>query len=133
MLVYTYLFYVVLSLGLTIWVARTLFHNGRIFLVDVFAGNEELADSVNRLLVVGFYLINLGYVCLALRVTDTVMKGSDAIEALSWKIGLVLVVLGGMHFLNLYIFSRIRRSAKLPSAPPPIRPDGFLSEPDAVS
>ena len=60
----TYLLYLVISIGLTIWVAHTLHKNGRIFLVDVFHGNEPLADSVNHLLVVGFYLINLGYVSL---------------------------------------------------------------------
>jgi len=126
MMVFTYLVYVALSCGLTIWVARTLFLNGRVFLVDVFAGNEALADSVNRLLVVGFYLINLGYVSLALKLKEQVTTGAEAIEALSWKVGLVLVVLGGMHFFNLYIFSRIRRSATLRRTPPPVAPDEYV-------
>ncbi len=56
-IVVTYVVYLLLSIALTVWVARTLFKNGRIFLVDVFHGNEALADSVNHLLVVGFYLI----------------------------------------------------------------------------
>jgi hypothetical protein len=55
-----YLSYLAISIGLTIWVARTLHKNGRVFLVEAFHGNEELADSVNHLLVVGFYLINGG-------------------------------------------------------------------------
>lgn len=63
----TYLLYLAISIALTIWVGRTLFKNGRVFLVDVFHGNESLADSVNHLLVVGFYLINFGYVSLALK------------------------------------------------------------------
>ena len=54
----TYISYVVLSVVLTVWVAQTLHKNGRVFLVEVFSGNEALADSVNHLLVVGFYLIN---------------------------------------------------------------------------
>lgn len=57
---WTYLAYVVISVAMTVWVARTLHRNGRIFLVDSFHGNEKLADSVNHLLVVGFYLINVG-------------------------------------------------------------------------
>jgi len=133
MLVITYAFYLLLSLALTVWVAQTLFQNGRVFLVDVFAGNEKLADSVNRLLVVGFYLINLGYVCLALRVTESVVNASGAIEALSWKVGMVLIVLGSMHFLNLYVFSRIRRNAALRTAPPPIAPDDYLTKPGATA
>ena len=62
-----YLAYLGISVALTVWVARTLHKNGRIFLVDSFHGNEGLADSVNHLLVVGFYLVNIGYVTLALR------------------------------------------------------------------
>ena len=65
-----YLGYLIISIGLTVWVARTLSKNGRIFLVDSFLGNAELADSVNHLLVVGFYLINAGYVSLALKYGD---------------------------------------------------------------
>jgi hypothetical protein len=112
-IIFTYLMYLCISIGLTVWVAQTLFKNGRVFLVDVFQGNEALADSVNHLLVVGFYLINFGYVSLALRIGYDVTSMRGGIEALSWKVGLVLVVLGGMHFFNLYVFSRIRRRRPL--------------------
>lgn len=105
----TYAVYVAISVTLTIWVARTLHKNGRVFLVEVFGGDTSLADSVNHLLVVGFYLINFGYVSLALKMGYDVDTTRTAIEALSWKVGLVLIVLGSMHFLNLYIFSRIHR------------------------
>lgn len=82
---------------------------------------------MNHMLVVGFYLVNLGYVSLALKLGYEVTDPRQAIEALSWKIGLVLVVLGGMHFFNLYVFSRIRSRARLSTAPPPVEPDMSLS------
>jgi hypothetical protein len=125
--VITYLVYLVISISLTVWVARTLHSNGRLFLVDVFGGKEGLADSTNHLLKVGFYLVNLGYVSLALRLSTEIADARASIEALSWKVGLVLVVLGAMHFLNLYVFSRIRRRAALSSAPPPVEPDQVLA------
>lgn len=133
-IVFTYLIYLAVSITLTVWVARTLHQNGRVFLVDVFHGAESLADSVNRLLVVGFYLINLGYVSLALKLGYDVANMQGAIEALSWKVGTVLIVLGGMHFFNLYVFSRIRRRGVLAYAPPPVLPDGctIVREPDGA-
>lgn len=121
----TYLVYLGISIALTVWVAHTLHKNGRIFLVDVFHGNEPLADSVNHLLVVGFYLINLGYVSLALKLGYTVATAQESIEALSVKVGTVLLVLGGMHFFNLLIFSRMRHRATMRNAPPPVYPDTF--------
>lgn len=123
----TYLVYLSISIALTVWVAHTLHKNGRVFLVDVFHGNEPLADSVNHLLVVGFYLINLGYVSLALKLGYSLASAQEGIEALSVKVGMVLLVLGGMHFFNLFIFSRMRRRATLRNGPPPVAPDAFTA------
>src|SRR5580765_4577825 len=121
----TYLVYLGISVAMTVWVARTLHKNGRIFLVDSFLGNEPMADSVNHLLVVGFYLINIGYVTLALKYGDKAADARTALEILSTKVGLVLVVLGVMHFFNLFIFSKMRRRATL-HRPPPIPPEGYV-------
>jgi hypothetical protein len=121
LMVWTYLAYAVISVAITIWVARTLHKNGRIFLVDAFKGNEKLADSVNHLLVVGFYLINLGAVCLFLKYGGIAANAQEAIEYLSYKIGIVLVLLGGMHFLNLTIFSKIRQRGIEPPPAPLVR------------
>jgi hypothetical protein len=117
-----YFSYLAISIALTAWVARTLHRNGRVFLVDAFHGNEELADSVNHLLVVGFYLINIGYIALALKTTEPLSNLRQAIELESVKIGVVLLILGGMHFFNILVFAKMRNRASLtPTAPPPPR------------
>ena len=126
-IVWTHLAYLAISIPLTIWVARTLHRNGRVFLVDCFHGNTELADSINHLLVVGFYLINVGFVTLALRFGVTAADMQEALESLSTKIGVVMLVLGVMHFLNLAIFTNCRRRALGIKAPaglpaPPVMP-----------
>jgi hypothetical protein len=126
-IVYSYFVYLAISLTVTVWVARTLHRRGRIFLVDAFHGQEELADSVNHLMVVGFYLINVGYVAFALKTTENPASLRQAIELVSDKLGLVLLVLGLMHFFNLFIFSRIRKRGQESTAPPPFPPDAFLT------
>lgn len=123
----TYGLYLALALPLTVWVARNLFRGGRVFLVECFHGNEELADSVNRLLVVGFYLVNFGFVSLYLRLAEEVRDVRGIFEALSSKMGVVLLVLGGMHFFNLLVFTRMRKRARWETAPPPIPPTGVIS------
>lgn len=125
--VYTYLVYLAISTAVTIWVARTLHKNGRAFLVEAFQGQEELADSINHLLVVGFYLINLGWIVMTLRTYHEPATLRTAIELLSDKIGTVLFVLGLMHFFNLFVFSRFRRRAlDRMSTVPPLPPTGFF-------
>ena len=113
----SYLVYVAISIALTIWVARTLHRNGRVFLVEAFHGNEHMADSVNHLLVVGFYLVNVGYITLALKYGDKPADVQGAVEFLSTKVGLVLVVLGAMHFFNMFNFDKMRRKSRTPRPP----------------
>jgi hypothetical protein len=108
----TYAIYAPLTIGLTVWVARTLFTNGRVFLVDIFHGNELLADSVNKLLVVGFYLINIGYAVYTLQIFGEINNAQVVIEKLSVKLGAIILILGGMHFFNLFVFFKLRRRAK---------------------
>ncbi len=120
-LIAVYAAYAASSVGLTVWIARTLFKNGAVFLEEVFADNPRMAEAVNRLLVVGFYLVNLGYASLLLKASGSATI-EEAIEVLSWKLGLLLLSLAGMHFGNLYVFHRIRRRAKVAVLPPPIAP-----------
>ena len=124
----TYLVYLAISVALTIWAGRTIYKNGRVFLIDVFHGNETLADSVNHLLVCGFYLIVLGYVSLALKLGYEIADAQEGIEALSLKVGMVLIALGSMHFFNLFIFTHLRRRAHVRhNNHPPVAPDSFTS------
>ena len=107
----TYLLYLTITICLTIWVAKTLFKNGKVFLLDIFHGNKTLADSVNNLLLVGFYLVNMGYAIYTLQITTQIVNTQQIVEKLSLKIGWIILVLGAMHFMNLYIFFKLRRRA----------------------
>ncbi|MFJ8212696.1 hypothetical protein [Streptomyces sp. NPDC096033] len=131
--VLAYVIYLVVSIGLTVWVARTLSRNGRIFIADVLQGNEKLADAVNHLLVVGFYLVNIGFVTLYLRSADTILEARGLFEALSVKLGVVLLVLGVMHLGNVWVLNRMRRRGimerQAPQLPPvpPLPPQGWTA------
>ena len=120
-----YLIYAAASLALTVWVARTLHRNGRIFLVQAFRGSTEMADAVSHLLVVGFYLVNVGFIAFALRFGDKPGSVQEACEFISTKLGVVLLVLGGMHFFNMFNFDKMRRKGLVPrpaeaATPPPL-------------
>ena len=113
--VWMYLAYLAISVGLTVWVATTLARNGMVFLEDVFQ-DSKLAKAVNQLLVMGFYLLNLGYVAVAMTSSASIPTAAEALETLSWKIGLVLLVLGVLHFFNVFFLNRYRRG-RLPVHP----------------
>lgn len=110
-----YAVYLAISVAMTVLVGWTLYRNGRVFLVDAFHGNEPIADSVNHLLVVGFYLINIGLVALTLKYGAKPATLQAAMEFVSTKVGLVLLVLGVLHFGNLCLFSKLRHAALNPA------------------
>lgn len=113
------LIYLLISVALTVWVATTLHRNGRQILIDAFHGDARLADSVNHLLVVGFYLINIGFVALFLRFGERPQGAADGLDYISTKVGVVLVVLGGMHFFNLFNFAKMRAKGRHTPMPVP--------------
>ncbi len=115
--------YALVSLLLTIGLARVLFRHGQVLLDDVFEGRPEMAEAVNQLLVVGFYLVNFGYALLMMS-GGHVHDMQSAVEALASKLGLLLMSLAAMHFANLYLFHRIRRRMRLAHVPPPVMHHG---------
>jgi hypothetical protein len=126
-----YVVYLAVAVGLTAWLARTLFRNGTAFLHDVFVDRPKLADAVNRLLVVGFYMLNLGYALYILRAS----RGLDAFEAVQFlvnRLALLLVTLAGLHFLNVFVFWRIRARREQRHLPPPVAPQVLIPPPPAT-
>lgn len=105
-----YIIYVVLSIFVTVYVSMTLSRNGLAFLIEGFKGNQELAESTNHLLVVGFYLVNLGFVLLRMETDPNIAGLGDLIVYQTEGLGLVLLILGLFHFFNMYVVHRISRS-----------------------
>jgi len=105
----SYALYLIIALAITVWVARTLSKNGIVFLVQCFGQNDELARSTNHLLVVGFYLINIGFITLTLSYAGEPQTVSGAMRFLAGKVGLAVIVLGGMHFFNMAMIARFGR------------------------
>jgi hypothetical protein len=120
-----YVAYVIVAVTLTAWLARTLFRNGTAFLHDVFADRPALADAVNRLLVVGFYMLNLGYALWILRASRG-LDPFDAVQFLVNRLAILLLTLAGLHFLNVFVFWRIRARREQRQLPPRVAPQMVL-------
>ncbi|MGY1409379.1 hypothetical protein ACW5EG_07360 [Luteimonas sp. A611] len=102
--------YLTISIGMTIWVARALSSNGEVFLVRCFGQDTELAASTNRLLVIGFYLVNLGFI--SYRLGNWQVDTISLIPEVGSRVGISLLVLGLMHFLNMILIAKFGRAVK---------------------
>ncbi len=110
-----YLIYLPIVIVLTIYVSKMLFKNGKLFMIDIFKGKEDIAIATNKLFEIGFYLINIGWAMLILKISYQSINGmsyQNLIEILSKKIGGFSIYLGVMLFINLYFFFRGRRISR---------------------
>lgn len=124
-----YVIYSAVAIGLTVWLAQTLYRNGEVFLADVFPDRLMLVSALNRLLVTGFYMLNLGYAFLLLQ-EPAAANAEQAFQVLVNKLGVLLVSLGLIHFVNMIVFWRIRRRTQLDSAPPPVPHQVVVTKPE---
>ena len=124
-LVAVYVAYVIVAVVLTAWLARTLFQSGAAFLHDVFDGKAQLSQAVNRLLVVGFYMLNLGYALYILRASRG-LEGFDAVQFLVNRLAVLLVSLAGIHFVNMLVFWWIRTRHEQRHLPTPVAPQALV-------
>ncbi|NND14463.1 MAG: hypothetical protein HKO10_10920, partial [Acidimicrobiia bacterium] len=124
-LLIVYVLYGVVAIYLVVWLAKTLYKNGETFLMDVFSRRKELAQALNRMLVTGFYMLNLGYALLLLP-GERPSSPVEASELLISKLGILLVSLGVIHFVNMFVFWRIRSRKELETAAPPVLHRGVL-------
>ena len=119
-LILIYALYGTIAVVLVVWLARTLFANGSVFLEDVFTERPAMANAVNRLLVIGFYMLNLGYALLLLPGGNRPDTNLEASELLIRKLGILLASLGVIHFINMYVFWKIRQRREIDIAEPPV-------------
>jgi hypothetical protein len=119
--------YLAVTIGLCVGLARLLFRNGAVFLDDVFEDRPELAESVNRLLVTGFAMLNLGY---GFFLTEGGEAGTSAevFELLARKLGILLVSLAVIHFVNLAVFHTIANRRRQARLVPPVAPQRWVDD-----
>jgi len=111
MMVKAYLVYLIITIAMTCFVARILFQNSKVFMLDIFRGRAEIAYPTNRLFEIGFYLMNIGAALLCMQ-TSRIMTNQGLLETLSMKIGGFSIYLGIMLFLNLFLFFRGKKVSK---------------------
>ncbi|MFO1389963.1 hypothetical protein [Cellvibrio sp.] len=104
---FTYLAYLMVSAYITLGVGRSLNRHGLVFLANHLEGNRRLAEAINGLLLIGYYLVNAGYILLVLNwnTSSDIEDLNDLIRFLSMKLGLVTLMLGAMHMVIFYVLA----------------------------
>lgn len=105
----SYLIYLPIAFYITVIVGWTLYKKGIVFLNDAFNSNVELASILNRFLLLGYYLLNLGYAAISIHIFSEINSITQLIEELSKRIGMLIIGLALMHYFNMYTFSHFNK------------------------
>lgn len=108
-----YSIYLPIGVFVTYWVGKSLYRNGRLYLQQIFSQNEQLIDPINKTLLTGYYLLQVGYVFVLMVEQQPIYTCAQLIEVLSSRVGLISVSLGGIHFFNLAVLYLVSRKNRI--------------------
>ena len=101
---FTYSVYVMISLIVTFYVGNRLYRDGEVWLLNLFQ-EEEFTKRLNRILLLGYYLVNVGYIFFSFVSWGQMNSLQEAIHILSKKTGIILLILGYLHYQNILLIS----------------------------
>lgn len=95
-----YILYLSISSFITFYVGWRCYVHGIIWLKAIF-DDEQISSSVNRMLLLGYYLVNIGYISWSVSTWQRIYDPIGMIHALSFKVGGITLILGLLHYLNI--------------------------------
>ena len=109
-----YIIYLFITYIITVHVGLIFFRNGRLYILRLMHGDEKFTDFINKILLVGYYLLNLGYAAVRISSWKKLFSWEDVFISITTMTGEIMLTLGAIHFLNMtaiYIISRSHRPA----------------------
>jgi len=97
----TYTIYGSITAFIILRVGWVLYKNGAHYLDDLLYPDIELSHTVNRLLLVGYYLVNLGYVAGTLAFLEKAENWTTLIEIVSKRTAFIVLSLAVLHYFNM--------------------------------
>ena len=101
----SYGLYLPITFYITILVGRELHKAGKYFVCEMIRHDKAFANAVNNSLLIGYYLINLGYVTIMISSWQEITCFTSLLITLCDKIGIILITLGFIHFMNMLVLT----------------------------
>ncbi len=96
----SYFIYFTLTIPVIVFVGWKCYKIGKIYLLDVLK-DDEICNSVNKLLLIGYYLLNLGYIAISISSWGNINTFSEIIEIVFTKISVILMLIALFHYINI--------------------------------
>lgn len=98
-----YIIYITLTVYIIFWIGRMFHRNGRLFILQLYKGDEHGTDIINNILLVAYYLFNIGYAFMKLRTWGKIRSPATLISSVSYHLGILILILAVTHYFNMLI------------------------------
>ena len=96
-----YIIYLFITYIITVHVGLVFYRNGRIFILRLLDNDEKLTDAINNTLLAGYYLLNLGYAAIMIRLWKSLHTWTEVFTSIGSMTGKIMLTLAIMHFANI--------------------------------
>jgi vacuolar-type H+-ATPase subunit I/STV1 len=97
----SYLIYISLTTVITFIVGNSLHKTGKVFLSHLFTKELDVMLTVNNILLIGYYLLNIGFALYTMNNWDKITTVSQLIQDTGYHISIILMTLGIIHYFNI--------------------------------
>ena len=101
-----YVIYLLITTFIIINVGKICYRNGNIYVAQLIPEHEDLCKKTNQVLLIGYYLLNLGYCAMTLISWDKIISYSQLVEVISIKTAIIVCIIAMLHYFNIYIITK---------------------------
>ncbi|WP_405564922.1 hypothetical protein [Polaribacter sp. Asnod6-C07] len=109
---FTYIFYILISSLIVIFVGDFCYRNGKIYILSYFPNDINFGNGINKLLRIAYYLLNLGLAIWSLHSMSEIETTKEMILEISARLSYILLIIASLHFINIYSVYLIHKHYK---------------------
>ena len=100
-----YIIFITIIIFIVKVVGQICYRNGNIFLASLIPDHLDMCRQINKMLLIGYYLVNIGYACMTLVSWETIHSFGQLIEVIAFRISLIIVILSVLHYINIFFLT----------------------------
>jgi hypothetical protein len=107
-----YIVYLILTVFMIVVVGRLFYRKGRVFILGLMRDDAATTDQLNHLLLVAYYLFNIGYAFVKLRFWQKVENLEMLVSSIASNMSVLIFILASTHYMNMFLIWFLSRSKK---------------------
>jgi hypothetical protein len=105
-----YIVYLIMTIFMIVFVGRLFYRNGHVFILSLMKDDSATTDHLNNILLVAYYLFNIGYAFMKLRFWQKVGNLEMLISSIANNMSVLIFILATTHYMNMLLIWYLSRS-----------------------